>query len=120
MKTILITFIIVLGIITIIDTIILLIALIVTLINIRTLKWIGAKYFFRDYIKKDLISIEIYRWIIFSEYMIKLFIVDKFYDNEFHPWLRMNNLTKIKEKHRDIYLNYLTKIRQKKHELESW
>lgn len=120
MKTIFVIFIIFLGIVIVIDTIILSTALIVTLANIRTLKWIGAKYFFRDYINKDLISIEIYRWIIFLEYMIKLFIVDKFCDNEFHRWLRINNLTKIKEKHRDIYLNYLTKIRQKKHELESW
>ncbi|MDD3663278.1 MAG: hypothetical protein PHT84_05450, partial [Candidatus Pacebacteria bacterium] len=99
------------------DTIVIFVAIILELI--KNLKWIGSKYFFRDYIKKHLLSIEIYRWIIFSKYMIKLFIIDKFYDNEFHPWLKINNLTKIKKKHQDIYLDYLTKIRQKKCELES-
>lgn len=104
------------------DTAVIFVATIVTLINIKTLKLIGAKYFFRDYIQEHLISIGIYKWIIFNKEIIKLLYVNKFIKDEFHPWLSMTNLSKMNSRQRSRYLTLLDKVRQKKHEHDfmSW
>lgn len=106
--------------ILIFDITVIFVAAIATLINIKTLKLMGSKYFFREYIIKELISIEIYRWIVFVKYMTKLLIVNIWGKYDSHKWLQMENLQPLKEYHRNIYINYLTKVRKKKHELEFW